>query len=328
MKEKEFLYGFLHFSRRERIGILCLVALIVFIYLLPVFFTMRAKDWFIPADTGWVASVRALEIKDANAPAFAKEDGPKTAMGGRFSRKVDERTRELSYFDPNTVTAAGWKKLGLRDKTIRTIRHYIDKGGRFREARDLQKIYGLFPDEYARLAPYVKISAGAEIRQTIGNETGFQKQEERRAQPFTRSYDRIDINRADTTAFISLPGIGSKLASRIVSFRDKLGGFYSVLQVAETYGLPDSTFQKIKRYLTLENATVRKIDINTATADELRSHPYFRRELAVPIIAYRNEHGPFARLEDIRNVQAVTEEVYSRIVHYLRLEKQKQVAGD
>ena len=44
----------------------------------------------------------------------------------------------------------------------------------------------------------------------------------------------VDINTADTTAFISLPGIGSKLAARIVNFRDKLGGFYSIDQVGET----------------------------------------------------------------------------------------------
>ena len=103
----------------------------------------------------------------------------------------------------------------------------------------------------------------------------------------------IDINTADTSAFISLPGIGSKLAARIVNFRDKLGGFYSIDQVGETFGLPDSTFQKIKQYLKLENTSIKKININTATVDELKAHPYIKYSVANPIIAYRNEHGPF-----------------------------------
>jgi competence ComEA-like helix-hairpin-helix protein len=109
----------------------------------------------------------------------------------------------------------------------------------------------------------------------------------------------IDVNNADTTAFISLPGIGSKLAARIITFREKLGGFYSVEQIGETYGLPDSTFQKIKQWLKLDNLSVKKININTATVDEMKAHPYIKYGLANPIVAYRNEHGAFSKIEDI-----------------------------
>jgi competence ComEA-like helix-hairpin-helix protein len=130
----------------------------------------------------------------------------------------------------------------------------------------------------------------------------------------------IDINSADTTVFISLPGIGSRLASRIVNFRNKLGGFYSVTQVGETFGLPDSTFQKIRLYLKLGNTPVRKININTATVDELKAHPYLKYAVANPIVSYRNEHGPFSRIEDIRNVLVVTEEIFLKIAPYLIIE--------
>ena len=78
------------------------------------------------------------------------------------------------------------------------------------------------------------------------------KDEIQPAKTYVARYSIIDVNTADTSAFISLPGIGSKLAARIVTFREKLGGFYSVEQIGETYGLPDSTFQKIKQWLKLE----------------------------------------------------------------------------
>ena len=70
--------------------------------------------------------------------------------------------------------------------------------------------------------------------------------------------------------FGRLPGIGPKLAARIISFREKLGGFYDVTQVAETFGLPDSTFQKIKSRLRSDGQVLRKMDLNTATEDERR----------------------------------------------------------
>ncbi|HEY4876127.1 MAG TPA: helix-hairpin-helix domain-containing protein [Puia sp.] len=60
-----------------------------------------------------------------------------------------------------------------------------------------------------------------------------------------KTYSTIDINAADTSAFSTLPGIGSKLSNRIITFRERLGGFYSTNQVAEIYGLSDSTFLKI-----------------------------------------------------------------------------------
>jgi competence ComEA-like helix-hairpin-helix protein len=129
----------------------------------------------------------------------------------------------------------------------------------------------------------------------------------------------IDVNSADTAAFIALPGIGSKLASRIINFRDKLGGFYSIDQIGEIYGLPDSTFQKIKPYLKLEKIELKKININTATKDEMKSHPYIKWALANAIVEYRNQHGNFSSLEDLKKISLITDELFNKLEHYLGL---------
>jgi competence ComEA-like helix-hairpin-helix protein len=122
---------------------------------------------------------------------------------------------------------------------------------------------------------------------------------------------------ADTSAFIALPGIGSKLANRIINFRDRLGGFYTIDQVAETFALPDSTFQKVKPGLVLTTATVKKININTATADEMKLHPYIRYNLAAAIVQYRTQHGNFQSVADIKKIMMVTEEIYNKLAPYL-----------
>ncbi len=256
---------------------------------------------------------RYAAFNDRNAPDY-RYDPSKNK--GKFYKSG------LFYFDPNTLSADGWKKLGLREKTIHTIQNYLAKGGHFKNPGDLQKIYGLIPDEYERIAPYIKITSREETN-SVKNYTAENKPGEK---PFVHNsgyhYSIIDINMADTNAFIALPGIGSRLASRIVNFRDKLGGFYSISQVAETFGLPDSTFQKIKQYLKLENTAVKKININLASVDELKAHPYIRWNLAKPIVAYRNEHGPYESVEDIKKVMAVTEDVYKKILPYLTIANQ------
>ena len=129
----------------------------------------------------------------------------------------------------------------------------------------------------------------------------------------------VDINSADTSAYIALPGIGSKLAARIINFREKLGGFHSVEQIKETYGLPDSTFQTIKSYLQLNTPAVKQFNLNTATKDDLKAHPYIRWQLANAIVEYRNQHGPFKSLEDIKKILIIDDATYSKIVPYLSL---------
>lgn len=271
-------------------------------------------------DTAWIAAMKRLEVKtnenERNPGASENDDNNSYQYDKRIGHYNAGSKGELFYFDPNNLSADDWKKLGLRDKTINTIRNFLSKGGKFKKPEDLKKIYGLLPDEYDRIAAYIRIADNnilppdeQEFRPTANNNSSNNKP----------GYTVIDINTADTTDFIALPGIGSKLASRIVNFRDKLGGFYSINQLAEIYGLPDSTFQRIRKYLKLENDVLKKININTATADELKAHPYIRYSLANPIIAYRNEHGPFSKIEDLKKVMAVSEDVYKKILPYLAI---------
>ena len=273
-----------------------------------------------------MSAVRKLEIKVSDsAGTYYQQNNGDDAYPYQFDKRKSsyhENTiakGELFYFDPNTISTSGWRKLGLRDKTIQTIEKYLSKGGHFYKPADLQKIYGLHKDEYERLAPYVRIETkiSSAEEQLVPSKP---KEESQPAKTYTSRYSSIDINSADTSAFISLPGIGTKLALRIVTFRDKLGGFYSVDQIGETYGLADSTFQKIKQYLKLDNPSVKKININTATVDEMKTHPYIKFSIANPLVAYRSEHGSFSKVEDIKKVMAVTDDIYKKIVPYLTLQ--------
>ena len=114
-----------------------------------------------------------------------------------------------------------------------------------------------------------------------------------------------------------MPGIGSKLAQRIIAFRNKLGGFYSIDQVGETYLLPDSTFQKIKPKLILGSNNFKQININIASIDEMKMHPYLRYNLANAIFQYRQQHGNFNSVEEIKKIMLVTETAYIKISPYL-----------
>ena len=294
-----------------------MVTLIIAIFFLPMFFKSRNAGEINQDDTAWINLLKAMA--STSQPAENDFDNKET-IGYQFDSSVAFTTHntrvELFAFDPNTLSVTGWRKLGLRDRTIQTILNFRNKGGRFEKAEDLRRIYGLPMKDYERLAPYVEMetTASDKVPAVMANKNYPV------AEKFAPGNSSLDINSADTSAFIALPGIGSKLAGRIVNFRNKLGGFYSIEQVGETFGLADSTFQKIKPYLRLADSTVRKFNVNIASADELKTHPYIKWQIANAIVAYRQEHGAFAKIEDIRKVMAVTADDFSKILRYIEVQ--------
>ena len=309
--------AFLYFTRKDRRGSLVLLATVLFFcswpFLYPLFTNNKISE--VNKFDSSLANLKTNQIiaprkkYDQNDDDYRPYDQPSS---NRYTSHVKGKP---FYFDPNTIDAAGWKKLGLRDKTIATILNFRSKGGKFRQPEDIKKIWGLFPDEVERILPFIQIAAAS---------TSYSKQKNNYAisapveNKFSRSIVDIEINGADSIAFISLPGIGSKLSQRIINFREKLGGFYSVNQVGETFGLPDSVFQKIKPRLQL-SGDVKKININTATLDELKIHPYVRYHLANAIIQYRLQHGQYKMVEDIKKIMIMNDEVFSKISPYLSI---------
>ncbi len=320
MKEKKDSY--LSFSKRERNGVITLLISIAVVSFLPVFFRFFSDK--NGADKSGIIvfseEIQSLQVK--------MKDSTDLRSGNNFyeSRKPyagnDIKTDMaavqeggLFYFDPNTLNSDGWRSLGIRDKTIQTIQHYLQKGGRFYQPSDIAKIWGIHEDEVRRLLPYIRISPLPNQKSENKSVSGtllFEKS--------TREISRIEINTADTTQFISLPGIGSRLSQRIIAYRNKLGGFYRIEQVAETYGLPDSVFRKISPRLFVNAQLVRKININTATSDEMKEHPYVRYAIANTIIRYRLQHGIFRSVEDVKKIMAITEDWYAKASPYLTVE--------
>lgn len=316
---KQFAAQYFTFSKKERMGIISLLIGIVLFTILPFFYPLlsgKSKQTDI-ALTNELAALKEKPVNQEYANNQYSKSYSNYQPNQRYYEKATAPQGELFAFDPNTLNAAGWKRLGLRDKTITTIQNYLSKGGHFYQPEDIRKIWGLHPDELERLLPYVSI---AQTTRSYGsnNTTASQAPYPQKSayQPATIA----DVNTADTTAFIALPGIGSKLAARIVAFRDKLGGFYKVEQVADTYGLADSVYQRIKDRLHIVPGAVTKININTATIEQLKTHPYIKYALANTIVQYRNQHGPYSTVADIKKIVLVSEEVFEKVKPYLRVE--------
>jgi competence protein ComEA len=215
----------------------------------------------------------------------------------------------FTVFNPNTISAGDWKKMGVPEKVIDRIVHYEEKGGRFHSADDLKKIYGFTDDLFQKLKPFIKISINSP-------DSNFNKRQEATERKHKTIF--VDINSADTTLFKQLAGIGSKLALRIVKYRDKLGGFYSINQLTEVYGISSDVFSKIKSQLVV-SGPVHTILINKMPYDTIVQQPYLKM-FASKIIHCRKQNGDFHSLDELKTCAGISDSILQKISPYISLQ--------
>lgn len=336
----ETIRGYLTFTRKERLGVLFLFLIISILFVLPYFFRTPPGEPDPAASEKMKEGIRQFEslAPDSSLESVNHDRYPDQRMiSGQYQTAKTEKSSpiEMFYFDPNLLNGPEWMRLGLSERLSQTILHYVEKGGRFRKAEDLKKLYGLHPADYERLFPYVRFANREELvisRSTYNakandHSSSFHKTDsffyERTRQPVTdksyshKNYTVTDINAADSAAWSQLPGIGARLASRIIHFREKLGGFYQVEQVGETFGIPDSVFQKIKPSLRLGKVSLIQMDINTATKEMLQAHPYIRWQLAKNIMDYRMQRGSFHSVDELLQLALMDPGKFEKLKPYI-----------
>ncbi len=321
----QFFKNLFGFSPAESRGFLILFLLILIAITSPFFIdyfkSEKVEDVKITMNTIKVEKENRYEDKNYDS---------------KNQNSFSKKSYQLKQFDPNLATVEELKSLGIPSFIAERITKYREKGGKFKRKEDLSKIYGLLPEKYEELEPYILLpsleSQKSQTPQTeltaeyksdkavnISSETNKEaiKPTEIPRTSFKKPI-KFDINLADTTVLKQIPGIGSGYAKRIIKFRESLGGFISVNQISETFGLPPEVFVEIEKYAFYQNSP-RKININTASIEELDAHPYLSKFQAKTIVAYRTEHGNFMTIDDLKKIKTLNEEVISKINPYLTI---------
>ena len=218
-------------------------------------------------------------------------------------------------FDPNTISPDSLQLLGFPAWQAKAlVRYRGDREITFRRPTDLRRVGALDSALVEEVLELVRIAPATSPAPARSPETYAYTPKPPPPPPAS-----FDINSTDTIAWRSLPGIGAYRAKRIVRYRDALGGFSSIKQVAETRGLPDSTFQAILKYLA-PGKIYRPIAINRAKYEALKKHPYISRNLANSIVKNREKFGRFNGPEDLTRLRLINDENKALIVPYLSFE--------
>lgn len=270
-----------NFSKKERAAIFLLLTISSLVWIIPGFFSTKKIN------PEWI-TVTPLDLDERVKTMNSRKD----SMNKRIHTWNDNLINPIKYslfqFDPNQVSKADLIKLGISDRVASSIINYRLKGGRFKVADDLRKIYGLSPALANQLIPFVVIEA------TL-NTPSFS------AHRHTLSFKpvKLDINSADSISFAGLPGIGSRLSSRIVRYRERLGGFYELNQLREVYGINDSILKQIDQMIHLDDFSVNRMNINEVDYEKLSRHPYLGYSKARLLISFRKANGKIKNRDDL-----------------------------
>ncbi len=199
----------------------------------------------------------------------------------RLREKAAGRRAESFRFNPNTVSAEDLVRLGFSERQAQSILNYRAHGGRFRRPSDFAKSYVVADSVFKRLEPYIDIP-------------------------------RIDLNKADSAAFETLPGIGPYFASKMVSFRSSLRGYSHPEQLLEIYHFDRERYDALKDLITC--SPPEPYPIWTLSERDLAHHPYLSRDEAHSIVLYRT-HQPQAAwtLEGLHKAGILSEEHYAKL---------------
>lgn len=259
---------------------------------------------------------KILTLKE-NEISYKKENYNKHYYKYKFTNYKSNNQKKYHpfNFNPNTVKKEELIKFGLTEKQASNLVNYVKAGGKFKKKEDLKKLYCMSDYLYNQVSPYVIIPQTNEVK----NQEAFQSNSTNKASLFSKPSLIFDLNQADTLDLQALRGIGPSYARRIYNYGKRLGGYISLEQLKEIYGMNDTLYQKIIPYLKLEKIEPKKININTATIKQLSSHPYIDFYLAKAIIKLRQEITKFKTLDQIRQIHLLDEKTYQKLLPYLEL---------
>lgn len=298
------------FSRSEYIGILTLVIILILLFFFRLYIADVEKSQTLIESENLSVELFLQQQKHYHDSILSAREKHSSYTTYPYQQKEAFDRKKLTPFpfDPNTLSFLDWKRLGFTEKQAQQIINYRIKGGYFYEKTDLKKIYSITEEDYQILEPYIRI-------------TPAQKQETKERKKETHTSFKLDLNRADSIELQKIYGIGQKTASRIIKYREKLGGFISINQLKEVYSIDSSRFLQISPYLYVNNEyNIKKININKATVKELVNHPYIDYYLATSIVNYRQRNGNYTDIKDIKKAVHFYDELYQKIAPYLSVE--------
>lgn len=214
-----------------------------------------------------------------------------------------------SKFNPNHYSKKQWMSLGLSEKQANVILNFSKRG--LKSNNDLKKIF-VISDELFNLIKDSTVYDQTTIESSniIEKDVGEKIIEHR----------KIEINSASEEELLKLKGIGPFFAKQIIKKRNELGGYVEINQLLEVWKMDEEKLSIFANQLEVDISKINRIDINSVTIEELKTHPYLKWNIANSIIKLRDRKGRFKNIDELKESKLITEDQFEKIKPYIKIE--------
>jgi DNA uptake protein ComE-like DNA-binding protein len=229
-------------------------------------------------------------------------------------------------FNPNTITDEEWLSLGLKAKQVKVIRKYLVKGGSFKKPSDVLNFKFVNEELWQELIPYMVIEEFKSEEKRFSyfkdtNSTALTEKSQEKAERLIefRKNLSFEFNTCNRFNLKQLNLLDTVTIDNLMRYKKGLGGFVSLEQLYEPAGIDTTNFAKLKTHLTLDVMSVKTININNCSVSQLSKHPYISNNIAIALVNYRNAHGKYTAISDLKKCMAMNNNLLKKITPYLRL---------
>jgi len=267
------------FSREQHKGVFALFGIIVVLQTLYFFGNFNALAKEFPEKQKWLS----LQSQIDSMKMEEKKESPR-----------------IYLFNPNFITDYKGYKLGMSVQEIDRLLAFRKKNKYVNSAKEFQNVTRVSDSLLNTIAPFFKFP------DWVNNKKQFKVYEKYTNKAFAKKGKIvfIDINKATQEDLIKIYGIGEAISVRILKLKESLGGFVSMEQMKDIWGLSPEVIENLNTHFKVSvMPNFKKIDINNASLKELSQFSYFRYPLAKEIVTYRSMNGDIKNIEDLTKIK-------------------------
>lgn len=274
---KNWFKTIFHFNKTEEKGKIALLFLFW-----VVFVAILTKQYWWPSNLKDESNTRLyMEYVDTlvvkNNKVFDKK------------KSKDQTELNLKKFDPNTIDKTELLSLGLDEKAVNSIIGFRASGAVYKIKSDLKKAYGVDDKLFNEIEPFILLPDSITTKTNIKEPFKYPQ----------KTLPTIELNKVDSATLTKFIGIGPTYASRIIKYREALGGFISTAQLYEVYAIDSFAVSEMLKHTVLDTITPKKINFNSQNFKELLAHPYMSYKQVKAVFNYREQHGNYKTYKDL-----------------------------
>lgn len=287
------IQSFFKFSREQRTGVFLLFTIIISLQLVYFFvdFSTFSKD--SPEKENWLSLQSQIDS---------------------LKQEKLDYVPKMYPFNPNFITDYKGYKLGMSVSEIDRLIAFRKQNKYVNSPQEFQAVTKVSDSLLNVISPYFKFP------DWLNNKKEFKEYKKYPNTAFAKKEKIaiIDINKATKEDLIKIYGIGEAISIRILKFKESLGGFVSMEQMNDVWGLSPEVIENLNTHFKVSALPkLKKIDINNASIKELSEFPYFKYPISKNIVTFRSMNGDFKNIDDLTKIKGMSIEKANIIVLYL-----------